>query len=104
MSEKEKDKKKKGVVEDFQVEELVIRGVGRPKGQGNIINKNIKARMTEFLENHFEQFTLDFNALPSQQRAEAYVVLYKHAVPKAVKEEDNTSTSEVKEFVESTLF
>lgn len=105
IKEKKKKPRKDYVqTQEFSVADLVVRGVGRPKGRGNDIDRPLKARMNSFLQDHFDQFEQDFNALPPMERASAYVTLYKHAVPKAVKTEDDNTTSAVKEFVEKNLF
>lgn len=90
---------------DFSIVELLpSKRVGRPAGAGNKIDKALRERMNDFLQNNFEQFEEDYNSLTPHERAQAYVVLYKHHVPQTKKEDETQYKDAVKTLVETTLF
>lgn len=55
---------------------------GRPKGVGNKLNNDLKARIAQIIENGFETIEADIQALEPKDRVNAYLKLTEYLVPK----------------------
>jgi hypothetical protein len=57
-------------------------GKGRPKGSVNKITLDNRERITNFLDENYNQFQEDLNSLPPKDRVRFYLELYKLVTPK----------------------
>ncbi len=55
---------------------------GRPKGIPNKVNKDLKSRIAQIVENGFETIETDLKALEAKDRLNAYLKLLEYILPK----------------------
>ncbi|MFN8347411.1 MAG: hypothetical protein U0X91_20570 [Spirosomataceae bacterium] len=55
---------------------------GRPKGIPNKVNKDLKSRIAQIVENGFETVEADLKALEAKDRINTYLKLLEYIIPK----------------------
>lgn len=77
---------------------------GRRMGCGNNISLRLKGKMTEWLEDNFQDFAQAFSKMSPRDKVDAYLTIYKYSVPETKHEDDKELNSSARTFVINTYF
>ena len=77
---------------------------GRRMGSGNNVSVNLRAKMSAWLEEHFEDFNTAFAKMTPRDQVDAYLTMYKYSVPETKHEDDRELNSSARRFVIETYF
>ncbi|WP_293964685.1 hypothetical protein [uncultured Porphyromonas sp.] len=86
------------------VEGVPVARPGRRMGSGNNVSVNLRAKMSAWLEDHFEDFNAAFAKMTPRDQVDAYLTMYKYSVPETKHEDDRELNSSARRFVIETYF
>lgn len=86
------------------VEGVPVARPGRRMGSGNNVSVNLRAKMSAWLEDHFEDFNTAFAKMTPRDQVDAYLTMYKYSVPETKHEDDRELNSSARRFVIETYF
>lgn len=86
------------------VEGVPVARPGRRMGSGNNVSVNLRAKMSAWLEDHFEDFNKAFARMTPRDQVDAYLTMYKYSVPETKHEDDRELNSSARRFVIETYF